>query len=820
MEFIRGRTLEAELREEGPFHADEIVQLGIQLCSALTAVHKAGLVHRDVKAQNIMRDATARVVLGDFGTGHELEHEPAAIEIAGTPACLAPEIFEGHGATPQSDIYSLGTLLFHLATGSYPVTGKTLPELREAHRAGRRTSLQTLRPDLPENLVRTIERALQPHPADRFNTAAAMESSLTDRPRSSRRMVAAGVIVAITLLAITLFNFSGYGGRTPLTEEKAVTTDAHVVPAFAPPTLPTDVLLTTKADLKPAAPLPIPEVVTFQKVHPDLQLRANLRNLSDDGIHATCTPWGQKVVGICNIKTGEIKEVRVTNAAAEQFGPSMLSPDGSQVVYEFNDATGRSARLINSDGTNDRELYRGPGGPLFVMSKWIRQGKAVLFAVSDRASVGMRWVSVPAIQGDVEEILQTDIADPAMSLSPDGQFFVFARPDPGNGKFDLKIVSLRSGEESWLLQHPADDSKPVWTPDGKAVVFISDRLGTSGVYVLPVKDGRAVGDGVLVCDLGRSSVESSGMAGNGTLMLRLNTHWVDAFQASIDLDKGTLGSPSKIEIRSIEDTASPDWNPDGRSFAYLMAPIGRPTKARILIRRKDGRLEREMPLEEKLGRNAWLRWSPDARYFAIRYAVDNPSTVLQLVDAETGVSSKLFQGPAGSFSWSHTGDAIYFSDGRRIQRYEIATGAATTLLEAPIGRAFGVSPRDGSIALAAPVGGCSIAVLGPGARLLSMSAIRRIADGECTGMTWSRDGKKLIVASIPGPEPPVHLSIVDPAGGDPVRLTVPTEAIFSLSLDPEDRQLLFSAGNPKPEFWMLSGITSQVPEKASPGSSQ
>jgi hypothetical protein len=66
----------------------------------------------------------------------------------------------------------------------------------------------------------------------------------------------------------------------------------------------------------------------------------------------------------------------------------------------------------------------------------------------------------------------------------------------------------------------------------------------------------------------------------------------------------------------------------------------------------------------------------------------------------------------------------------------------------------------------------------------------------------------------------VHLSIVDPAGGDPVRLTVPTEAIFSLSLDPEDRQLLFSAGNPKPEFWMLSGITSQVPEKASPGSSQ
>ena len=78
MELIEGRTLEAELAERGPFPAEEIARVGVELCRALAAVHRAGLVHRDVKAQNVLHETGGRIVLGDFGTGHELHDDADA----------------------------------------------------------------------------------------------------------------------------------------------------------------------------------------------------------------------------------------------------------------------------------------------------------------------------------------------------------------------------------------------------------------------------------------------------------------------------------------------------------------------------------------------------------------------------------------------------------------------------------------------------------------------------------------------------------------------------------------------------------------------
>jgi serine/threonine protein kinase len=149
LEFVRGRTLEADLRERGPFNADELTHVGIEICRALAAVHDAGLVHRDVKAQNVLRENSGRILLGDFGTGRELDECSGRKELAGTPAYLAPEIFEHAPATARSDLYSLGALLFHLATGTYPVTGGSLEEIRRTHAEGRRTSIRVLRPDPP-----------------------------------------------------------------------------------------------------------------------------------------------------------------------------------------------------------------------------------------------------------------------------------------------------------------------------------------------------------------------------------------------------------------------------------------------------------------------------------------------------------------------------------------------------------------------------------------------------------------------------------------------------------------------------------------------
>jgi TolB-like protein/Tfp pilus assembly protein PilF len=178
MEFIRGVTLEDVVRTHGAFSAREATFIGLDLCRALAAVHGTGLVHRDVKAANVMREQGGRIVLMDFGAGEDLTTTGTDVQMAGTPLYLAPEIFAGQPATVRSDLYSLGVLLYRLATGAYPVQGATLAELAAAHRSGRSVRLRDARPNLPDGFVHVVERALSPTPAHRFDSAGAMEQAL------------------------------------------------------------------------------------------------------------------------------------------------------------------------------------------------------------------------------------------------------------------------------------------------------------------------------------------------------------------------------------------------------------------------------------------------------------------------------------------------------------------------------------------------------------------------------------------------------------------------------------------------------------------
>jgi eukaryotic-like serine/threonine-protein kinase len=179
MEFVQGKTLEQELREHGPFDLDRVVEIGMALADALSAVHRAGLIHGDVKTQNVMCASDGRTVLMDFGAGFELDETLGeSPELTGTPVCIAPEIFEGRAPTASSDIYSLGVLLYHLTTGTYPVRGRSLKEVREAHADGTRTRLFTVRPELPSAFVHLIDRALDPNPANRYESPAALGAEL------------------------------------------------------------------------------------------------------------------------------------------------------------------------------------------------------------------------------------------------------------------------------------------------------------------------------------------------------------------------------------------------------------------------------------------------------------------------------------------------------------------------------------------------------------------------------------------------------------------------------------------------------------------
>lgn len=180
-EYIRGETLAAEVARRGPLPAEEAWRIGVDVCAALGAVHAAGMLHRDVKAQNILRDGTGRIVLGDFGTGIALADDAGLSDprIAGTPLYLAPEIITG-GAPPAaaSDLYSVGVLLYFLLTGAFPVRGNTLAEIRRAHLRVERVPLRRVAHGVPDALATIVETLLAPGAADRYQTAAEAEAAL------------------------------------------------------------------------------------------------------------------------------------------------------------------------------------------------------------------------------------------------------------------------------------------------------------------------------------------------------------------------------------------------------------------------------------------------------------------------------------------------------------------------------------------------------------------------------------------------------------------------------------------------------------------
>lgn len=205
MELVRGETLASIVERQGPFSASEAGVIGQELCRALAAVHAVGLVHQDIKPQNVMREAGGRYLLMDFGAG-------------ATPLYLAPEALASGAPTAGSDLYALGVLLFYLVTRRHPLTAASFDGLEQAHAAGTRLMLSAARPELPDAFVAAVERAISPDPAHRFAHAGEMREALATpthrpptvvvgeaRPVSRRRwLVVAGVLATIAGAAVAV----------------------------------------------------------------------------------------------------------------------------------------------------------------------------------------------------------------------------------------------------------------------------------------------------------------------------------------------------------------------------------------------------------------------------------------------------------------------------------------------------------------------------------------------------------------------------------------------------------------------------------------
>lgn len=175
MELMQGQTLEQWMQRQGRLGASELIAIAHELCAALCALHRGEVLHGDLKPGNVLRHPDGRWVVADFGSS-QFAHD--AYGSSGTPLYMAPEQFRQESASTLSDQYSLGVLLFRLATHRYPFEAETTAELEAKHAADTRSRLLDLRPDLPRPLVQVIERALAIDPRRRHASIGALDAAL------------------------------------------------------------------------------------------------------------------------------------------------------------------------------------------------------------------------------------------------------------------------------------------------------------------------------------------------------------------------------------------------------------------------------------------------------------------------------------------------------------------------------------------------------------------------------------------------------------------------------------------------------------------
>src|SRR3954452_4534242 len=173
MEYVDGEDLARLLRRIGRLANDKAVEIARGLAAGLSDAHAKGILHRDLKPANIMIDGRGEPRITDFGLAMTYEDSADSNIVAGTPAYMAPEQFEGKAASVQSDLYALGLVLYEVFTGRRARTGRTVPDLRREHT----TDVVT-----PSSVVREID------PAVERIILRCLESDPANRPRSARQV--------------------------------------------------------------------------------------------------------------------------------------------------------------------------------------------------------------------------------------------------------------------------------------------------------------------------------------------------------------------------------------------------------------------------------------------------------------------------------------------------------------------------------------------------------------------------------------------------------------------------------------------------------
>ena len=220
MELVRGETLSKTLRENGPIRPERAMKLVLDVCASLREAHEKGIVHRDIKPDNVMlvRDArgeeAAKVV--DFGLAKVFYRDGVEIVssagmVMGTPQYMSPEQIRGSGVDPRSDVYSVGVLLYRMLTGHRPFSGN-MSAILSGHLTKRPVSPHQRAPEagISERLSDIVMMALAKDPGDRFQSVVALTNALENALAMATEQPSAEIEITVDDVEDLDFDVSAY----------------------------------------------------------------------------------------------------------------------------------------------------------------------------------------------------------------------------------------------------------------------------------------------------------------------------------------------------------------------------------------------------------------------------------------------------------------------------------------------------------------------------------------------------------------------------------------------------------------------------------
>ncbi len=714
MELLEGHTLSHRIAGKA-LPTEQVLELGTQVADALDAAHAKGIIHRDIKPANIFVTPRGQAKILDFGLAklaparHPGGEAPAgsaqstaadlltsAGTVMGTVAYMSPEQARGEEPDSRTDLFSFGAVLYEMATGRQAFAGNTTAVIHEAILNRTPTSPVQLNPELPPELERSINKALEKDRDLRYYSAGDLRADLKRLKRDTSSGRSAAAVAAMSPSPLGGESISR-GGETPPLQEGAEQRPkslrmGHVAAGVAvlavlglavfllfrtPPApkvlgveqithtgrqkvggLATDgarvyftevvqghaTTMAVPAAGGEAVPIPMPlKDAVVADVTPDGS-ELNVGVGTPDG-HATV--WHVPVLGGSPRRVGDL----VVDAALD-------TPDGRGLLY----AKGSDIYLAHADGSGSVKLTSLPG-PAYSLA-WSPDGRKIRFAIGMGAKPDVIW-EVSADGKNVHPFLpgwNPEAWNNFGSWSPDGNWFVFQAGAGGSANiwaFREGAVFNKKPEPVQLTVGPMQNGMPIVSKDDKKIFFV----GTQSRAELSVYDSRLR---EFVPYLGGISAEGVSFSKDG--------QWV----AYVRLPEGTLWRMKADGSQQLQLTFAPmkvcmpRWSPEGKRIAFFDAPPEGHSK--IYVIPAEGGTPEALTSGEH--NEADTTWSPDGNSLVFGSGGE-PDSAIHVLNLNTHAITDL-PGSKGIFApdWSPDGRyvvALTASDPNKLMLFDFKT---------------------------------------------------------------------------------------------------------------------------------------------------